>query len=114
MNTAMEGRTMSTCRSEPVIVIGAGPYGLSTASHLRAKGRAVRVFGKPMDFWQNQMPKGMLLRSPWDGSHIGDPAGAFSLDRYEASLGKTLERRLPLEDFVRYGNWFQSEGQSFI
>ena len=45
-------------------VIGAGPYGLAVASHLRAIGAEVRIFGKPMDFWASQMPKGMLLRSP--------------------------------------------------
>lgn len=93
-------------------VIGAGPYGLSTASHLRARGVDVRVFGRPMQFWADHMPKGMLLRSPWDGSNIGDPGRAFTLDRYEASLGSTLQRHLPLEDFVRYGKWFQRQAVS--
>lgn len=90
-------------------VIGAGPYGLAVASHLRAAGKEVRIFGRSMDFWDSQMPKGMLLRSPWSGSHIGDPVQALTLDRYEAFLGSTLERRLPREDFVRYGQWFQRQ-----
>ncbi len=91
------------------IVIGAGPYGLAVASHLRAQGADVRVFGKAMDFWNSQMPKGMILRSPWDGSNIGDPEQAFTLDRYEAALGVKLSRHLPLADFVRYGQWFQQQ-----
>ena len=90
-------------------VIGAGPYGLAAASDLRAAGVEVRIFGKPMDFWANQMPKGMLLRSPWSGSSIGDAAQALTLDRYETAVGSKLPRHLPLEDFVRYGLWFQRQ-----
>jgi len=90
-----------------IAVIGAGPYGLAAASHLRAAGAEVRIFGKAMDFWASQMPHGMLLRSPWSGSNIGDPQRRLTLDRYELSLGSSLQRQLPLEDFVRYGQWFQ-------
>lgn len=82
---------------------------MAVASHLAAKGVKTRVFGKPMDFWHSQMPKGMLLRSPWSGSSIGDPHQAFTLDKYETALGSPLSRRLPLEDFVRYGQWFQRQ-----
>src|SRR5258706_948861 len=93
-----------------VTVIGAGPYGLAVASHLRAASAEVRIFGKPMDFWDSQMPKGMLLRSEWSGSNIGDPNQTLTLDRYESSLGSKLDRpRLPREDFVRYGQWFQQK-----
>ncbi len=90
-------------------VLGAGPYGMAVAAHLRAAGVDMRIFGKPMGFWADHMPKGMLLRSPWAGSHIGDPARALTLDRYEASLGQPLPRRVPLEDFVRYGQWYQRQ-----
>jgi cation diffusion facilitator CzcD-associated flavoprotein CzcO len=62
-----------------------------------------------MDFWAGHMPRGMLLRSPWEGSHIADPLRAFTLERYEAPLGVTLPRQLPLEEFVRYGQWFQRQ-----
>ncbi|MEO8100567.1 MAG: NAD(P)-binding domain-containing protein [Acidobacteriota bacterium] len=91
-------------------VIGAGPYGLAVASHLRAIGAEVRIFGKPMDFWDTQMPKGMMLRSPWLGSNIGDPNRALTLDRYESALGSKMDRgRVHLDDFVRYGQWFQKQ-----
>lgn len=89
-------------------VIGAGPYGMAVASHLRAAGGEVRIFGRPMDFWASQMPTGMLLRSPWS-SNIGDPNRALTLDRYESVLGSKLSRRVPIEDFVRYGQWFQRQ-----
>ena len=66
-----------------VAVIGAGPYGLSGATHLRAaNGLVVRVFGEPMSFWERHVPAGMLLRSPWAGSHISDPKRELTLDTY--------------------------------
>jgi len=88
-------------------VVGAGPYGMAVASHLRAAGLDVRIFGKVMDFWDSHMPKGMRLRSPRDGTHISDPARALTIDNYEADQGCNLQQHLPLEDFVKYGQWFQ-------
>jgi cation diffusion facilitator CzcD-associated flavoprotein CzcO len=87
-------------------IVGAGPYGLAVAHHLKSAGIQTRIFGKPMDFWNSQMPKGMLLRSPWTGSSIGDASGPLNLERYEETRG-ALPRQLPLEEFVRYGQWFQ-------
>ncbi len=88
-------------------IIGAGPYGLAVAAHLRGAGISPRMFGSPMAFWKTQMPKGMLLRSAWTASHIGDSSGPLSLDAYEARLSNKLSRPLPLEDFVDYGMWVQ-------
>ena len=89
--------------------MGAGPYGLAVGAHLRAGGFDVRIFGKPMDFWASQMPKGMLLRSPRTGSHISDPSHAFSLENYETAHGSAIPKSMPLETFVHYGRWFQSQ-----
>src|SRR4051794_22822236 len=90
-------------------VIGAGPYGLAVAAHLRDAGVEARVVGQPMAFWRQAMPRGMLLRSEWPGSHIADPGRALTLDRHEAARGTTLPRRLPLADFVDYGLWYQRQ-----
>ena len=73
------GSRASDCE---VVIIGAGPCGLS-AAHLKSKGMAVRVFGKAMDFWANKMPAGMLLRSPRIASTISDAANKFRLEAYE-------------------------------
>ena len=69
-------------RSCDVAIIGAGPYGLAAAAHLRAAGIATRVFGEPMAFWRHNMPDGMKLRSPWIATHIAEPRHRFTLDDY--------------------------------
>lgn len=92
-----------------IAIVGAGPYGLSAAAHLKAKGFAVRVFGEPMEFWADKMPAGMLLRSPREASSISDPTRAFTLEAYEATSGKEPAAPLPIETFVEYGRWFRHQ-----
>jgi cation diffusion facilitator CzcD-associated flavoprotein CzcO len=92
-----------------VAIVGAGPYGLSTAAHLRAaNGLDIQIFGKPMSFWEQHMPKGMLLRSPLAGSHLSDPQRSLTLHDYEQVTGSALAAPLPLPRFIHYGQWFQS------
>ena len=90
-----------------VAIIGAGPYGLAAAAHLRARKVETRIFGEPMEFWKRNMPRGMFLRSSPNASNLDDPDGLLGLDRYRALHGVPHTRPLPLEDFVRYGLWFQ-------
>ena len=93
-----------------VAVIGAGPYGLSIAAHLAARNIPHRIFGKAMETWATQMPKGMLLKSDGFATCLYDPARSFTFERY------CRERNIPyadlgmpprLEDFVDYGRAFQ-------
>ena len=114
---------METC---DIAVLGAGPYGLSVAAHLRQSNLDLRVLGEPMSFWERQMPAGMLLRSPRVASHISDPQGRFTLDSYEKANGapfvvkvpptvtdefvrREMGEKVPLHDFVNYGKWFLSQ-----
>jgi cation diffusion facilitator CzcD-associated flavoprotein CzcO len=90
-----------------VAVIGAGPYGLAVAAHLKAAGIPTRVFGEAMSFWRQNMPKGMKLRSSRRATHIADPDNRHSVHVYAAEKGGVPDDPLPLEDFVAYGEWFQ-------
>src|ERR1700687_462132 len=97
---------MTDCQ---VAIVGAGPYGLSAAAHLKDKGVSVRVFGRPMEFWAEKMPAGMLLRSPRVASNISDPSRGATLDAFENAVAISPRAPLPLETFVDYGRWFQKQ-----
>jgi thioredoxin reductase len=92
-----------------IAIVGAGPYGLSAAAHLRAVGIEATVFGEPMNFWASGMPEGMLLRSPREASTISDPQSMFTLEAYEAASGTEPVKRVKWETFVAYGKWFQKQ-----
>src|SRR5262245_45849830 len=89
-----------------VVIVGAGPYGLTAAAHLHAARIETRVFGSVMQFWR-EMPPGMLLRSEWDGSHLSDPTRRLTLGDYERANNVHLPARMPMAEYARYGEWFQ-------
>jgi cation diffusion facilitator CzcD-associated flavoprotein CzcO len=98
---------MSKC---DVTIVGAGPYGLSAACHLRTiPGLDARVFGEPMSFWDRNMPLGMFLRSNWTATQIADPNRALTLEAYIAAKGNHLSLPVPLDRFIQYGLWYQSQ-----
>ncbi|MFF3202502.1 NAD(P)-binding domain-containing protein [Streptomyces sp. NPDC002962] len=93
---------------DDLLVVGAGPYGLSIAAHAAAAGLKLRVFGRPMASWRDNMPGGMFLKSePW-ASNLSDPAARWRLDAYCATQGVTARHGepIPVEMFARYGLWF--------
>ncbi len=93
-----------------VAVIGAGPYGLSLAAHLKGAGIPFRIVGRPMETWRDQMPKGMLLKSDGFASNLSDPAGEFPLERFcrERSVAyQHTDVPVELETFANYGVAFQ-------
>src|SRR5438128_5538936 len=93
-----------------VAIVGAGPYGLSTAAHLAADPRLdIRIFGEPMSFWTDRMPMGMLLRPPYVACNIADPDNALTLEAYQTANGKSVTPPVQLDWFVDYGLWFQRQ-----
>jgi FAD-dependent urate hydroxylase len=96
--------------SSDVVVIGAGPYGLSTAAHLRTiQGLEVRLFGEPMSFWERNMPLGMLLRSNWTATQIADPHNRLTLEAFQSARGIQFSMPVPLDRFIEYGLWYQRQ-----
>ncbi len=69
-------------RTADVVIVGAGPYGLSLAAHLAASDLDVRVFGQSMRTWREGMPTGMKLKSEGFASSLSDPAGSYTLGHY--------------------------------
>lgn len=93
-----------------VVIVGAGPYGLSLAAHLRKAGVSHRIFGQPMQSWQEHMPKGMCLKSDGFASSLYDPDAAFTLEHFCREQGLPYQASglpVPLDTFIAYGLEFQ-------
>lgn len=91
-------------------IVGAGPYGLSIAAHLRRRGVPCRIFGRLMDSWSEHMPKGMMLKSDGFASNIWDPHGDLTLQKFCAQRGIAYGDTgcpVKLDTFVAYGAAFQ-------
>jgi FAD-dependent urate hydroxylase len=98
---------MSECE---VAIVGAGPYGLSIAAHLRNRGADLRIFGVPLQSWRNAMPAGMFLKSDGAGTNLSAPGDSLTLADYCASEGVSYSdhgRPISLQTFVDYGLTFQ-------
>jgi FAD-dependent urate hydroxylase len=98
---------MSMAQGTELLVIGAGPYGLSVAANAQEHGIETVVLGRPMDFWRTQMPAKMCLRSGTDW-HL-DAAGVHTFEAFleERRIAPTELDPIPLEVFVDYTDWFR-------
>lgn len=95
-----------------VAIVGAGPYGLSVAAHLRAAGVRTRQFGLPMSLWRTSMPRGMFLKSNGFASNLSSPDQGHTLEAFCAATHRPYADYglpVPLDTFVAYGQWFQEE-----
>src|SRR5579884_2304557 len=94
-----------------VAIVGAGPYGLSIAAHLRHLGIDHRIFGAAMAFWQQHMPPGMLLKSDGYSSDLSDPERRFTLEAFCRGEGigyHPTHVPVAVETFIAYGRHFQA------
>jgi thioredoxin reductase len=95
-----------------VAIVGAGPYGLSLAAHLRKAGVSMRQFGKIMNPWRTAMPQGMFLKSQGFASNLSDPDGTHTLEAFCRATGRPYADYglpVPLDTFIAYGQWFAAE-----
>jgi FAD-dependent urate hydroxylase len=95
-----------------VVVIGAGPFGLSVSAHLSALGIDHLIVGRAMNTWRAHMPDGMVLKSEPYASTIASPTGKYSVAAYAASQGLDYVDRVdPLtrDRFLAYADWFAEQ-----
>src|ERR1700733_3875018 len=91
-----------------VVIIGAGPYGLSLASHLSQRGIGRRIFGFPMRAWR-QMPPGMYLKSFGFATSIPTPERHCTLPEYCRARGLEDFEPILTSTYADYGEWFQQK-----
>lgn len=92
-----------------VAIVGAGPYGLSLAAHLRRQGVDFRIFGQPMQFWL-QIAQGAshrYLKSFGFGTYISTPEAGYSFVEYCQRRGLESVEPCAISDFANYGLWVQ-------
>lgn len=89
-----------------VIIIGAGPYGISVAAHAVAKKLSYKLFGYPMDFWKNRMPQNMFIRTPHDLVSFSDPRRELTIQNFASATNTKIVSPLPRTVFVSYAFWF--------
>ena len=93
-------------QSTNTLIIGAGPFGLGLAAYLQGRRYDYQIVGKPMEFWKQHMPEGMLLRS--NANWYIDPDHQWTIDRF---LTTHYPSRLPAdpisrEQYIAYTEWF--------
>lgn len=90
-----------------LLVVGAGPYALSTAALAREQGIETMVLGRPLDFWRQHMPREMFLRSGPDW-HL-DGAEHHTLEAYleERGIAHDDVDPIPIGVFLDYTDWFR-------
>jgi cation diffusion facilitator CzcD-associated flavoprotein CzcO len=94
-----------------LLIIGAGPFGLAMAAYAQQLGLDYRMVGKPMEFWQVNMPEQMYLRSACDW-HL-DPLNVDTIERFLQTQGLTPAEVEPLsrQIYLSYLQWFQAQKQ---
>jgi FAD-dependent urate hydroxylase len=96
-----------------VLVIGAGPFGLSISAHLRHQGVEHTIVGRPMDTWRSHMPLGLFLKSEPYGSQISAAKRGYDVATYAKLHGfdDYTDRvgPLSLERFLGYADWFTEQ-----
>jgi FAD-dependent urate hydroxylase len=92
-----------------VLVIGAGPFGLSISSYLSGRGVDHVIVGKAMDTYRTKVPVGMVMKSEPYASIIAAPKAGYDVATYCRDNGFYYVDRvgpLTLERFLGYADWF--------
>jgi len=107
----MQPTTPAMAKETDVLIIGAGPFGICLAANVQQLGLDYLMVGKPMEFWEQNMPKGMYLRSACDW-HL-DVSGEHTIEHFLAQqhLTPVDVEPLSLEFYRSYVQWFLAQKQ---
>ncbi len=98
--------------ADEVLIIGAGPFGVSISAYLSALGIGHHIVGRPMDTWRAHMPVGMNLKSEPYASAIASPSPGYDLAAYSGQHQLPYADRVgpvSIERFLDYGDWYTKQ-----
>src|SRR5262245_40511644 len=100
--------------AEPVLIVGAGPYGFALAYELHRRGLPFTLAGEPFSLWLSHVLTPARLRSDVNTSEVWTRDGAWSLRRWlRRTHGRAArdiaKRRIPVEVFRAYARWIVAE-----
>lgn len=100
---------MKTEKQTNLLIIGAGPFGLSLAGYLNDRNEDYIILGRSMGYWRSNMPEGMFLRSGIDWQF--DALGVHSMEAFMKERNIEFEEidPLPLETYLKYAEWFKEQ-----
>lgn len=90
-----------------IMIVGAGPYGVSIANTLWEKGVPFQIAGQPFSLWYHHTLDTMAIRSDWHTSEIYTPSrtyhfGEFLRKHYTDTADEILKDRVPIDVFRNY------------
>jgi FAD-dependent urate hydroxylase len=100
--------SLKSAPSVDTAIIGGGPYGLSLASHLNARGVEHRIFGPSMDTWRKMSP-GMHLKSVGFATSVFTPHEHLTLPAFCRARGAEDHEPIPIATFAEYGMAVQQQ-----
>jgi FAD-dependent urate hydroxylase len=88
------------------LIIGAGPFGLGLAAYLQNRQHNYQIVGRPLQFWEKNMPHGMILRS--NSNWYLDPDHQWTIERFFAEQLPEHSAKAPIsrEHYLEYMRWF--------
>ncbi len=92
----------------PVLIVGAGPYGLSLANYMSVMGQEFKIIGKPMELWKEHTFSEASLRSEMATSEIAHPQNAYSIQTFRTQNGLDKGQpsdRIEVKEYRQYIDW---------
>lgn len=99
-------------KQTPLLIVGAGPYGLALANYLAEAGTPFTIVGKPMELWRKHTFSTADLRSDADSSTIPHPDNRYTFENYYTSQGqpeKNFKGRVAVTDYRKYLDWMENQ-----
>lgn len=98
-----------------ILIVGAGPYGVSIANALHKKNIPFAIAGKTFSLWYEHTLDTMSIRSDWHSSEIYEPNDKYNVRDFvyknytQEEAKKIMSHKLPIDVFRNYLRFIESD-----